>query len=63
MGNAGIKDSAGRTVLAKPERDSVKKIDGVVASVMAVAGLLGSTSAVHTQCAVRVLTEEWDDGE
>lgn len=39
MGNSGIKDSGDRTVLAKPERDSTKKIDGVVAAVMAFAGL------------------------
>lgn len=38
-GNVGIRDSGGRTVLAKPERDSTKKIDGMVAMVMAICGL------------------------
>lgn len=37
--HAGIKDVGGKTRLAKPERMAVKKIDGVVGSVMAVAGL------------------------
>lgn len=39
FGNAGIKDVGGKTRLVKPERMSVKKIDGVVASVMGVSGL------------------------
>jgi len=39
MGNANVKESNGRTVVEKPEKESVKKIDGVVAEVMALAGL------------------------
>lgn len=39
FGHAGIKDVAGKTRLVKPERMSIKKIDGVVAAVMGVSGI------------------------